>query len=171
MLAAGLVDVGELVRIAERGERLLEEPRRLRGRQRPLPPDQVAERHPGDELHDQEIVLLGREELIDPHDPGVVELRLDVGLAPEPRPEVLLRARREGGQLDHLDNDLARQVEVPTAVDAAHAAVRQLARDLIIPDDLADQCLQVTTVAVLTAPIRTSDAPRSRSCLSAASRG
>src|SRR5581483_7210671 len=80
----------------------------------------------------------GREELIDADDVRVVELRLDVSLAQEPRLEKILRALREAGVQDGFDDHLARQGEVLSAVNRTHPALRKLAGDFVITDDFSD---------------------------------
>ena len=94
--------------------------------------DALRERAALDELHDDEVGLLGDDVVVDFDDAGVVELRLDVSLALEAvaQPPEVVRAAR----VDRLDGDDARQLLVPPAVDDTHPAAADGLFDDVAPD-------------------------------------
>src|SRR5262245_64636886 len=70
----------------------------------------------------------------------MIELRLNEGFAAESGPEVILGRGRESPEQNRFDHHLTRQVQMSPAIDRAHPAMRQLARDLVIADDFTDHC-------------------------------
>src|SRR5262245_8469885 len=70
----------------------------------------------------------------------MIELRLNESFAAESGPEVVLGRGRESSEQDRFDHHLTRQVQMSPAIDRAHPALRQLARDLVIADDFTDHC-------------------------------
>ncbi len=93
--------------------------------------DDPRERPAADELHrEEEAGVVGEADLVDGHDPGVLELRGRLGLLDEPVGDLPVGAElaEEG-----LHGDVAAQVAVEGAVDDPHAAAPDLLLDEVAP--------------------------------------
>ncbi len=107
----------------------------LAGRERMLGPDQVAQCRAVDELHDGEGQPGRLTDLVDRDDVGVVEGRGRACLLGESTEAV---GDRGEGLGQELDGDVAAEVEVPRAVDLAHAPRAQLVEELVPAEPHAD---------------------------------
>ena len=102
----------------------------------PAARNQVAERQPVHELHDDEVRAFVRRDVIHRDDVRVVERRGGTGLAEEPFPAVRVRRVPRGQE---LDRDEPLQAGVARLVDDAHAPFAQLFEDLVVEKLLSDQ--------------------------------
>ena len=129
------VDDAGGVRAGEALGQLAGDVEHLPGRERVLGADEVAQRRPVHELHDGEGQPRRLADLVDRDDVGVVEGGGRARLLGESAEAV--RDRGEGlGQ--ELDGDVAAEVEVPRAVDLAHAPRAQLVEELVPAEPHAD---------------------------------
>src|SRR3954467_1048352 len=92
--------------------------------------DEVAERAPGDPLHDDEVDVAIAADLVHRHDVGMVEGRRGLGLAEEPLANISVRVVVE----DYLDRDRAAQPIVSRLVHSSHRAGAQLRGDDVVAE-------------------------------------
>jgi hypothetical protein len=127
-----------LVRVFQSASSLDDQVHGMGDGQRPILLDPLAQVHPLDIFHDQEMDALMLAGVTGRHDVGMVELgsRLDFALEAFDGGGVLGDCGRQ-----HLDGDFAGQFLVPGLEDHAHAARAQLVQDKIVveyqPADLA----------------------------------
>jgi hypothetical protein len=121
------MDDALVVRDLERGGDLAHDRQRTVERADPTVLDELVERRALHQLHRDGIAL----EAVDLRDIGVVQRREHPGFALEAR-EALEVAREDGRQ--HLDGDVAAELEIMGAIDLAHSAFAKFGGDLEDPD-------------------------------------
>ena len=102
----------------------------LVGRERPLA-DEIGQALALDQAHREVRPRLMLADLVDRHDPGMVELGGGLGLGAEPAN--LLSAGELAGE-DHLQRDQPAERRLPRPIHHAHAAARDLGEDLVVAD-------------------------------------
>ena len=86
---------------------------------------------PLDELHAEELLAVVLADLVDRHDPGVVQQGHRLGLVLEP---AQLGVVGQHAGLDHLQRHRPVEADLPGLVDDAHAAAAQLLRDRVVAE-------------------------------------
>ena len=115
------------VRFRERIGHLAGDVKRLLER-RPSASEQLPERRAFDELHDDEELAVEFPDVMDGDDAGVVQCGRRLGFVLEPPDGARVGQRFS---TEHFDRDVAAQLQIPCAIDLAHATRAEWSNDLV----------------------------------------